>query len=75
MGRIDFSLESCLELVPDATSAWKPEHAPHATVTKRNGKSMSVMPLRPTAEKPVKASMWSVGCATKIPMKPSAIIA
>ncbi len=33
------SLSSCLELVPELTREWKPEIAPHATVTKRTGKS------------------------------------
>ena len=69
------SLSSCFALVPDATSAWKPEHAPHATVTKRNGNRRSVAPLLPTAEKPANASVVSAGCATNTPRNPRPIMA
>lgn len=33
-----FSLLSCFAVVPEATSEWKPEIAPQATVTKSIGK-------------------------------------
>jgi len=35
------SLATCLDVVPDETSAWKPEHAPHATVVKSSGNNGS----------------------------------
>ena len=61
MGRICRSLSSCFEVVPEATSAWKPEQAPQATVTKSSGKSVFEPPPAAGRVKPEKASIWMVG--------------
>ena len=66
---------SCLAVVPDATSEWKPEQAPHAIVMKRNGKSGRATPFASAALQPAKASRFTVGAAAKTPRNPSAIIA
>src|SRR5256885_13615765 len=39
MGRISDSRSTVFDVVPDDTSAWKPEIAPHAMVMKTNGNS------------------------------------
>ena len=42
MGMASVSLLNCLDVVPELTTAWNPEHAPHATVMKsigHNGKT------------------------------------
>ncbi len=46
------SRSTCFEVVPEQTSPWKPEHAPHAMVTKRKGKSE---PVSPGTVQPLKA--------------------
>ena len=70
------SLSSCLEVVPDATSAWKPEQAPHATVTKRSGKRYIVAPpFAAFTVKPENASMLIVGHTMNTAVRPIASIA
>ena len=49
------SLSSCLDVVPDATSAWKPEHAPQATVMNKAG---NIGPI--FVDQPVKAGSSKV---------------
>ena len=39
MKRVCRSFSTILGVVPEAISAWKPESAPHAMVTNRNGNS------------------------------------
>ena len=45
----------CFEVVPEQTRPWKPEHAPHAMVTKRKGKSE---PVSRRHVQPLNAGCW-----------------
>jgi hypothetical protein len=51
MKRVWRSFSISFGVVPEAMSAWKPERAPHAIVTKRNGKSepLTTGPASPPA--------------------------
>ena len=70
------SLSSCFEVVPDATSAWKPEHAPHATVTNSSGKTYIVEPPRADfTAKLENASMFIDGQTTNTAVRPIASMA
>ena len=42
MGLASFSLSSCLDVVPEETSEWKPEIAPQATVVNSTGNKYCV---------------------------------
>ena len=67
---MSFSFLTCFEAVSEETRLWKPETAPHATVTKRIGNMDPV-----AAVKPVKAGRFIVGLETKIPITAAAIMA
>ena len=62
-------------VVPDATSEWKPESAPHAIVMNTNGKSdpanTGPVPLKANS---VNAAVWSVGAVKITPSASSAIV-
>ena len=76
MGRMCASLDICFDVVPDATSAWNPEHAPHATVTNRSGKRSIGDPFVAEATlRPANASMFSEGQTTNTATRPIASIA
>ena len=53
-------------VVPEATSAWKPEIAPQASVMNRNGNSspLKIGPVPSTNR--VSAGMWISGCRITI---------
>ena len=51
----------CFDVVPEQTRPWKPEHAPQAIVTKRNGKSAPVGPA--DVRKPLNAGCSIVEAA------------
>jgi len=59
--RASVSLSSILGVVPEATSAWKPEIAPQAIVMKRNGKSGPGTIGPPPAANCVTAGICSCG--------------
>lgn len=62
-------------VVPEATSAWKPESAPQAMVMKRNGKRdpANTGPV-PEEAKSLTASVRSTGAATITPTASSAMV-
>ena len=68
--RASRSLFSCLDVVPEATSEWKPEMAPQATVTNRAGKR-----YWPLTSKEVKAGSSMTGCAATMPTTAASIMA
>ena len=59
-----------LEDVPEETRLWKPETAPHATVTNRIGNIVPSFSL----VKPVNTGRFMVGCATTRPTTAPAIM-
>ena len=71
MSLVSFSLSICLDEVPEETSEWKPEIAPHATVTNSSGNRG--LPLE--GMKLVKAGMLIVGLETNRPTTPPISIA
>ena len=68
------SLSIIFGVVPDATSAWKPEIAPQAMVMKTNGKSGpgTIGPPPPTNCE--NAGIWRAGFTTMTPTTSSAIV-
>ena len=54
MGLASFSLSSCLDVVPEETSEWKPEIAPQATVVNSTGNKYCV-PFPLSTENPPNA--------------------
>lgn len=60
----------CFEAVPDETSEWKPETAPHARVTNNIGNKYCPLTL-----KLVKAGRFIGGFATNTPTTAATIIA
>ena len=46
-GRAERSSESCLDVVPDATMEWNPEHAPHAMVMNSAGNRKPMLVSKP----------------------------
>ena len=60
----------CFDVVPEQTRPWKPEQAPHAMVTKRNGKSA---PVGPGAHaRSLNAGCWISKPPKKMPTTPAA---
>ena len=70
MGSMSDSFSTCLEAVSEDTSEWKPETAPHATVTKRIGKREPADVMNPE-----NAGRSIGGLDAKIPTTAAAIIA
>ena len=74
MKRASVSLSSILGVVPDDTSEWKPEMAPQAIVTNRNGNSLPLMIGPPPPTNCVKAGKRMSGCTTKTPTISTAMV-
>ena len=80
MCRASFSLSSCLEVVPEATSEWKPEIAPQAIVTNNAGKILPVVksPFEAACVNPLNAGIlrvpFPVADAPIIPITDTAIM-
>ena len=66
---MSFSFSTVLDDVPEETRLWKPETAPHATVTNRIGN------IEPSEVlKLVNAGRFIAGCATRRPTAAPAIM-
>ncbi len=72
--RASVSLSSIFGVVPDETSAWKPEIAPHAIVTKTNGKIFPGMIGPPPWINSVTIGIFNSGMTTKTPITRAAIV-
>src|ERR1039458_9411398 len=68
------SLSSILDVVPEDTSEWKPEMAPQAMVTKRNGNSLPLMMGPPPWMNWVNAGKRKSGWTMKTPTMRMAIV-
>ena len=68
------SLVIIFGVVPEATSEWNPEIAPHAIVTKRNGNTFPGMIGPPPWMYCVKAGKLIFGCAIITPTIRTAIV-
>ena len=64
-----FSFLICFDAVPDETSEWKPETAPHAIVTNKIGNKYC-----PSTLKPLNAARLHDGLATNTPIIAPTII-
>ena len=74
MGRACDSFDSIFGVVPDDTSAWKPEMAPHMIVMKTNGKTLPGTMGPPPPAKVVSAGILSSGLTTMVPMISAAMV-
>ena len=61
-------------VVPEPTSAWKPEIAPHAMVMNTNGKSVPGTIGPPPSTNGVNAGIWSFGLTTITPTTSNTIV-
>ena len=74
MKRALISLSSIFGVVPDETSAWKPEIAPHAMVMNRNGKRLPANTGPVPSTNFVTAGILRSGSTKKMPSARPAIV-